>query len=260
MLDRRALLRGGALAAGGAAVASVAAPAWAGGEPPSVSYAGRQHDDHRISSLGIHWRVDTTEPVIALSFDDGPTPAYTGAVLDALAAHDARATFFVVGRRVQAQPDLVRRTASAGHEIGNHTWSHADLSTLDEPAARRQLERAHEVITRVAGHAPALMRPPFGRVAGSTLLAATRLDYPLVLWSMELHERNLTAARNAAHVSSAATPGSIVLAHDGGPGPHAVGVAALPALLSGLAARGLRCVTVSELLALGTSAGVLAPG
>jgi len=181
--------------------------------PSSVSYAGRRHDDNRIGSVGVHWRVDTTERVVALTFDDGPTPAYTGAVLDALAAHDAKATFFVVGQRVHAHPDLVRRAAAAGHEIGNHTWGHADLSTLDERAA-------------------------------------THLGYQLVLWSMEFHERNQTSAENAAHLTAAITPGTVVLGHDGGPVSHDVGVRALPALLSGLKVRGFAPVTISELLAL----------
>ena len=250
MLDRRALLRGGALVAGGAAAASVAAPALAAGTPSAVSYAGRRQDDHTIGPVGVHWRVDTRERVVALTFDDGPTARYTGAVLDALAAQQARATFFVVGQRLTAAPSLARRVADAGHELGNHTWSHPDLSTLDERAVVHELARTHEAVERVTGHAPAVMRPPFGRLAGSTLVAAGHLGYPIVLWSMELHERARTSAENATHIAGAATPGSVVLAHDGGPGPHAVGVAALPALLSGLAARGFRFVTVSELLAL----------
>lgn len=250
MLDRRALLRGGALVAGGAAAASVAAPAVAAGTPASAAYAGRHRDDHTIGSVGVHWRVSTPERVVALTFDDGPTARYTSAVLDALAAQRARATFFVVGQRVSARPDLARRLVDAGHEVGNHTWSHPDLSTLDEAGVVHQLTRTHEAVQRATGRAPAVMRPPFGRLAGSTLLAAGQLGYPVVLWSMELHERSLTSAENATHITAAATAGSVVLAHDGGPGPHGVGVAALPALLAGLSARGFRFVTVSELLAL----------
>ena len=248
MLDRRALLRGGALVGGGVVAGSFAGPVEAAAGASTAPYGGRQQDDHTIQPVGVHWRVDTPEPLVALTFDDGPTTHYTPAVLDALAQHDAKATFFVIGQHAKAHPALLRRIADAGHEIGNHTWSHPDLSTLDEPQALAQLGRTHDTLSAITGHAPTLMRPPFGRLGGSTLLAAAHHGYQVVLWSMELHERSRTSAQNARHLTTATTPGSVVLAHDGGPGPHSVGVAALPALLSGLTQRGFRFTTVSELL------------
>ena len=200
--------------------------------------------------------------LVALSFDDGPDPEMTPLVLDALAHYGARATFFTIGRSLQAQPQLARRLLAEGHELGNHTWAHSRWQSFFR--TRRQLhdiERGAHVINALAGSdianqaaAPArpLFRPPVGIKSPPLVQAAWRLKLTLVAWS--LHSRD-TRSRDsqavAQRVLKKIRPGDIVLMHDGHdvPGRHRpVCAQALPQILQGLREKGLRCVTVSELL------------
>ncbi len=250
-MDRRELLRRGALVAGGTVAGAVGRPHVATATPAPPMFAGRHEDEHELTALTMTWRVVTDRKLVALTCDDGPTTTYTPALLATLREYGVRVTLYLVGSSVAKNPALVRAAAHDGHGLGNHTWSHVDLGRVDERRAYEQLHRTHEAIERAAGRPPTTLRPPFGRIGGPALLAAGRMGYPVVMWSMEMHERTATAEQNAAHAVSAVTPGTIFLAHDGGPGPHSVGIRALPAMIEGLRARGFEFVTVPELLAAG---------
>ncbi|NUT32439.1 MAG: polysaccharide deacetylase family protein, partial [Hamadaea sp.] len=198
----------------------------------------------------VVWHVPTTAPVVALTFDDGPLPEWTPRVLDTLADLGAPATFFLVGERLREHAGLVRDRYD-GHEIGNHSWSHADLARLDAPAALRQIRACHDEIARRLGRTARLLRPPWGHLGGSTLVAADALGYDVVLWSQRMREQE-HEARPAGIVDSVvaeARPGAILLAHDVGARRRLVTVDHLAAVVAGLRAKGLRLVTVSQLLA-----------
>lgn len=108
-------------------------------------------------------RIETSAPRVAITFDDGPTADYTEPVLALLAAHDVRATFFVTGREVEENPDEARAIVDAGHELGNHSWSHPDMTLLGPARIAREIERTDEAI-RAAGHQGEIFfRPPFGK-------------------------------------------------------------------------------------------------
>jgi peptidoglycan-N-acetylglucosamine deacetylase len=200
---------------------------------------------------------------IALTFDDGPGP-HAERLLDELAARRARATFFDVGQNAAARPELVRRQREEGHEIGNHSWSHPDLTRLAPDEVRAELDRTGEAIRDATGaEAPTLLRPPYGTHDAAVRDVARRMGMPLILWSVDTEDWK--DDRDAAHVTNAvlsgARPGAIVLMHD----IHATTPDALPAILDGLAADGYTFVTVSELYAgtgagTDTGAGVLQPG
>lgn len=198
----------------------------------------------------IVWRGDTEEKVVALTFDDGPAPHWTPSVLDALAAEDVRATFFVLGRHVEEHPDLLRRVASHHHDVGNHTFDHPDLARLDERAVHDELVRCQRAVRRVIGRNPALFRPPYGHLNGATLVAANELGLTLVLWSVqfleEQHLRNPGGIVGA--VAEAAHPGAIVLGHDSGKPRRRISIDHLRAIIGRLRADGYRFTTVSELL------------
>src|SRR5579862_7105695 len=102
------------------------------------------------------------ERVVALTYDDGPNPPYTDAILDVLREEHVHATFFVVGRAVQAYPSVVRREAQDGNAIGNHTWNHGDLVLYDRAAVRDTLDRTDAAIYAATGQHTSIMRPPFG--------------------------------------------------------------------------------------------------
>jgi len=177
---------------------------------------------------------------VALTFDDGPGP-YTEQLLTTLEKYNAHATFFVVGQNATYSADLVRRAAAAGHEIGNHSWSHPSLTKLSDKDVRDQFDRTDQAVAKAAGARPGLVRPPYGALNDTVRAAAGR---PLILWSVDTEDWKY---RDSAVVTKAVLdrtkPGDIVLMHD----IHQTSVDAVPAILAGLQDRGYRFVTVSQL-------------
>jgi peptidoglycan/xylan/chitin deacetylase (PgdA/CDA1 family) len=246
----------------------------------------RQHQMHELNAdavpalpgrpLGqqrLIWSVPTAAPLVALTFDDGPDPEFTPRILAVLASYGARATFNQMGANALRHPDLVREVVRAGHEVGNHTWTHQDLTFQSARQTQRQLVRGRDAIESVAGVRPRFFRPPRGELTGSVLSAAAALGHDVLLWSVTRGSPGVgTPAGVADHLGSAAARGDVVALHDGiGRGTfhpagstarllrarRAVEVAALPSALERLMAAGLRLVTVSELLAAGEPAHTL---
>lgn len=120
---------------------------------------------------------------LALTFDDGPNPAWTPRLLDILAAHDLRATFFLVGRYAQAEPALVRRIVEAGHRIGNHSWCHPNLALTASSRVREELDHTSRTLEEIAGAPIRLFRPPFGARRPEVLRIARSLGMVPVLWN-----------------------------------------------------------------------------
>ncbi|MEV1173364.1 polysaccharide deacetylase family protein [Nonomuraea sp. NPDC049784] len=177
---------------------------------------------------------------VALTFDDGPG-RYTDTLLRHLAKYHAHATFFVVGSNVVVYPRVLRRTVAAGHEIGNHTWSHPVLTRLSAAGVRSQLVRTDREVKAAGGVVPQLVRPPYGAFNKAVRRQIAR---PLVLWNVDtLDWRYRNSATVARRALRAVRPGSIILFHD----IHRTTVGAIPHVLKSLAKRGYRFVTVSEL-------------
>jgi peptidoglycan/xylan/chitin deacetylase (PgdA/CDA1 family) len=198
------------------------------------------------------WRGPAGERRIALTFDDGPDPTWTPRVLDRLAAGGVRATFFVVGERAERAPDVVRRMAAEGHEVGNHSWSHKSLWLCGPRTTADEIARAHEKIAALAGTPPRHFRPPWGMVNAAMFGAVRRVGERCVFWSIQPEgQRPAAADRQVAYVLRRAHAGAIVDLHDaeGTPGAPARLLDALPGLLDGLRERGYDFATVSELLA-----------
>jgi peptidoglycan/xylan/chitin deacetylase (PgdA/CDA1 family) len=120
---------------------------------------------------------------LALTFDDGPNPAWTPRLLDVLAGHGVRVTFFMVGRYAQAEPELVRRVAEAGHLVGNHSWSHPNLALTAPGRVREELVRTKETLEQITGQPVRYFRPPFGARRPDVLNTARRLGMTPVLWN-----------------------------------------------------------------------------
>lgn len=154
-------------------------------------------------------------PHIHLTFDDGPDAQWTPRVLDALAVHRIRATFFVVGRAALAHAALLRRVADAGHEIGNHTWSHRHPWTLTRAQAVTEVDDGTHAIAEVTGRAPRLFRPPHGRVRRCMLHAARNSGQRLVLWTRSAIDWGPRAHATSIHERlQQVRDGDIVLMHD----------------------------------------------
>jgi peptidoglycan/xylan/chitin deacetylase (PgdA/CDA1 family) len=195
----------------------------------------------------ICWRGSRRGRRIGLSFDDGPRPEFTPAVLDILAGAGVKATFFVEGRWVAKHPELVRRVVEEGHEVGNHGFDH------DGGDVTRQAERGAAALNE-AGIVAALFRPSLGRMRAGDVVRLKRRGYRTVIWSFDAHDsmRFEGKWRGAAPDYSAIRAGDIVLMHDDNP----VCVAELPRLLAALGRRGLRPATVGELLGVDRDMGV----
>ncbi|MGQ0669777.1 MAG: polysaccharide deacetylase family protein [Actinomycetota bacterium] len=197
-------------------------------------------------------RVVTERRLVALTFDDGPSEAYTEHVLRLLEADGAAATFFLVGRNVAAAPGIVRREA-AGMELGNHTWSHARLPGLGIEQVRDQILRTQAALDSQNVTA-ALFRAPLGLATPDQLSFVRSLGLRPVHWSIALDHYvggiGLDAAGAASRLLQDLRPGDILLAHDGG-GDRAEAMAALELLLPELQRGGWEVTTVGHLLSQG---------
>jgi peptidoglycan-N-acetylglucosamine deacetylase len=195
------------------------------------------------------------ERVVALTYDDGPSPANTPDLLAILAAADARATFFVVGTEVERHPKLVALLTAGGHDVGTHSYSHRNPRELDKSGFKVEVERGASVVAAVAGSVT-LFRPPFGKRSEDAVDVCAHLGLTRVLWSVDSGDtRDWDAERIVREVVERVEPGDIVLMHDGGPRRQRT-LDATREILRELGNRGYRFVTVSELLG---SEGVDAP-
>ncbi|MFS0782798.1 polysaccharide deacetylase family protein [Bacillus sp. 1P06AnD] len=184
----------------------------------------------------------TNQKVIALTFDDGPHKTRTPQVLDTLKKYNAKATFFVLGEMAKLQPELVKRAAAEGHEIGSHTWSHVFLPKLSYEDLLQQIYKTSEVITKTIGHPPTVLRPPYGAYNDQLKEA---LNVPIVNWNVDTLDWKIRNSQNIKRiVNQNAGSGSIVLMHD----IQQATVEALDGILNTLKQQGYRFVTVSELL------------
>jgi peptidoglycan/xylan/chitin deacetylase (PgdA/CDA1 family) len=254
---RRFLTRAGLLTVGGAAGvgAGLAAEQLLSQEGPTARTA-RPAGPARYMATAT-FRTELSAKLIALTIDDGPTREWTPQVLRILRRREVKATFFRVGKRAQAEPDLVKQTADAGHEQGNHTWAHDDLTRHDETFDRDSLERTQELLAKLTGQAPTLCRPPYGRIDSVGLAVCAGLHYGVTLWSNRV--TGVNAKVDVDEVLAQASPGSIVLLHDGGPEPNATLMKQLDRLTGSMTDTGYRFVTVSELLAASAQEGAAGP-
>jgi peptidoglycan-N-acetylglucosamine deacetylase len=189
-------------------------------------------------------------PEVALTFDDGPNPPYTGQILGILARYQVPATFFCVGLQASAHPADIAGMAAAGHGLGNHTWSHPFLPDLTRAQLAEQLDRTDEAVSRAAsGREPGLFRPPYGSRSPDVLRWLGERGSPIVLWDVDPSDwARPGAVVIAGRVLTQARPGTIILMHDGG-GDRSQTVTALPLVIEGLLDRGFRFTLAADLLA-----------
>ncbi|NNC87792.1 MAG: polysaccharide deacetylase family protein [Akkermansiaceae bacterium] len=195
-----------------------------------------------------HSRGAVTHPYIAMTFDDGPHPRNTPRLLDMLRQRNIKATFYVIGENVERYPSIARRIVAEGHEIGNHTWTHANLTKLSDASVRKEMTRTRSIIVSTTGVKPRTMRPPYGALlTRQRQMIYNEFGYPTIMWSVDPRDwqrPGVSVVRD--RILSGTNNGAIVLAHD----LHAPTVDAMPGTLDGLLNKGFKFVTVSQLLAL----------
>jgi peptidoglycan/xylan/chitin deacetylase (PgdA/CDA1 family) len=224
----------------------------------------------------MFWDVGTEQPYVALSFDDGPDPRWTPAVLDALAEAGAQATFFMMGWNVDHHRELAQRVLDEGHEIGNHTWSHQDLAFQDPETTRDQIVDGKRAIQDILGVDTTWFRPPRGELSGAAMRILAEHDYDTFLWSVSRNVPGVgTPELVADHIVERLRPGAIIDMHDSiGRGlflpqedrivrslkaKRDVDVAAVPQILRGGMEAGLQFVTIGALLDAATGPAALTP-
>jgi peptidoglycan/xylan/chitin deacetylase (PgdA/CDA1 family) len=207
---------------------------------------------HRNSSVfgPVLTRLPGNDAVVSITFDDGPNPVATPRILDVLAAHDVRATFFVLGRHADRWPELVRRMADEGHQLGNHGWHHRKLHRRGPAYVRDDLTRGTDSIVRASGGVrPSVFRAPHGFRSPWVTRIAASLGQRTVGWSLGVWD---SARPGAAEIARRAVTGlhggQILLLHDGdgydATGDRTQTADALPLIIDGLRGRGFRFSTL----------------
>lgn len=207
------------------------------------------------------YEVKTSEKKVAISFDATWGTELTDEILEILQAHNIRTTFFLAGYWVDKHPDYVVKISEAGHEIGNHSYSHPHMNSLSEQGIAYELQKNEHLIQDLTGQRTTLFRPPFGEYNNQVISVATELGYHTIQWSVDsLDWKDLTSDQIYQRVMSQIKPGSIVLFHNAAPGTPG----AIRRLIPDLKAQGYEIVPVSELVHKGDyyidSAGVQHPG
>ena len=210
-------------------------------------YKGRQYYEQRGD---IVWDVPSEKKWIALTFDDGPDPAYTPQILELLKQYHAKATFFVIGTRVEQFPNLVKQEVNDEHEIANHSFHHVYMNHSSVASIQQEISQTQAVISKITGQPAVLFRPP-GGVYNDVIVQASKLTHTQVImwsWHQDTKDWNKPGVDRIVHqVVDHAKNGDIVLFHDHVNGSSQT-VQALKKILPALQAIGFRFVTVSELL------------
>ena len=187
--------------------------------------------------------IDPSKPMVALTFDDGPSK-YTAGILDVLEANDARATFFMVGNRMGSYPATVKRMVDLGCEPASHTWDHTYITSLSGAALQANLDRVDQTLASIAGVQTVIMRPPGGFINDASKAALAQKGVPAVFWSIDtLDWKTRNAGQTVNTVLGNVRDGDIILMHD----LYSASAEAAAVLIPELINRGYQLVTVSEL-------------
>jgi len=213
----------------------------------------------------IIWSVGTDVPAAALTFDDGPDPDFTPQILDVLERYEVEGTFFALGYNAARHPKLLREVVAAGHEIGSHGNRHLNLAETNPQETRNEIEVGTKIVEEQAEVPVRVFRPAYGRIDEASLRLLALRGNDMVVWSVDRGKLTWRDPRQiASHVLESLEPGGIIGLHDGiGRGTfnrgsegaarlhrrRAVEIEALPRLLEGARARGIRLTSVSKLMA-----------
>lgn len=202
--------------------------------------------DTKTLSCNTIKKAYVNSPKVAITFDDGPQVPFTVHTLAILKEKKARATFFVLGKNVEAHPELLQQIHAEGHEIGNHTYSHQRLTRLSPEGIKAELHHTDTIIFNITGRHTTLVRPPDNAYKAEIISLTQQLGYNFILWSIDTRDWANVSVPAILREIDKAKPGDIILFHDGVTPSHII--EALPKAIDLLQAKGFQLVTVSELL------------
>lgn len=193
---------------------------------------------------------------VALTFDDGPDVYYTPQILDILKQNNIKATFFIIGMRAQAHPEMIHRIVNEGHSIGNHSWDHPVLTKLSVDEVQEEVQKTEQVLYNITGIKTALFRPPYGSATSQQIDEISSLGYSIIDWSVDTRDWNKTSVPQImSFVSKEVYPGGIILQHCAGGKDENLSntIKALPQIIRSLRNQGYSFVTVQDLLGIPSS-------
>lgn len=196
-------------------------------------------------------RVEIQEKVVALTFDDGPVPGPTDAIIAHLAQEQIPATFFLTGRGIELHPGEAKKLIAAGHQIANHSYSHSRMVFMSYTAVEQEISATNKLIRELGYDKEILFRPPYGKKLFMLPLYLQQENITAITWDVEpesFPEISSSSEAIARHVIGQAKPGSIILLHVMFPSRQA-SMDAVPSIISGLKQKGYKFVTVDEILA-----------
>ena len=204
-----------------------------------------------LADIKAYRSAETDKKQIALTFDDGPHPRLTPRILEILARYNVPATFFMVGQNVLNYPDAARQVIQAGHEVGNHTFTHPHIAGLSEQAIMDEIGKCEDALEELCEYRPHLLRTPQGALTPSLERCLLHEDYILVLWSLDTRDwDNKSTACVVEAVLNRVQSGDIILMHDY-IGHNSKTPEALEKIIPALLSQGYEFVTVSALLGVG---------
>lgn len=215
------------------------------------NFALHENMDYWVKNHLVITRIKTQEKVVALTFDDGPNPQTTSAVLKSLEKHQVRATFFVVGSLAEKQPALIKKMAKAGHEVSNHSYSHKNFNRKSDEEISKEITSTNLLIHKLTGQKPVLFRPPGGYLSNKLIEIAQKEKVKIAYWSWETDSKDWKGGRSAdsisSHICQHIAPGQIIILHDGCSNSLQT-AKAVDLLLTELKKQGYKFVTMSELI------------
>jgi peptidoglycan/xylan/chitin deacetylase (PgdA/CDA1 family) len=187
--------------------------------------------------------IDPNKPMVALTYDDGPSSSATTRVLNTLEKHNARATFFVVGSRVDSYKSQIQRIHSLNCEIGNHSYNHKTLTSISASEVRNELDKTADKVEAITGERPVIMRPPGGSYKTDTV--RNNVNAPIIMWSVDTRDwESRNASSVVSNIKNNVYDGSIVLMHD----LYDSTASATETIVPWLVKNGYQIVTVTEMM------------
>lgn len=198
----------------------------------------------------VYYHCKTVQPYLALTFDDGPNKVQTIKVLKILEKYEIKATFFTIGENIEYQKDIIKKVFEAGHEIGNHFYTHDNINKLSKEEIRKNIEKSNDLIYSITGVRPKVVRPPYGIVTDALKEVCAELNMSIIIWTSDKDSRDWAKTKDSEiinNVTAKVSNGDIFLFHDGSK-TYSNTLSAIDVVIPQLQKKGFKWVTISELI------------